>query len=361
MKRTFKWIGICVSVALLLLLGLASNTHGATLRAKSKLPFAGKNLVIASWGGVWTANSKKYFGDPFAKASGAKVTYQEVGTGFAPQSIQMEKTGNVQWDVLDGAGSDVYVLEHAGYLQHFSPSLLKTLNKLSRPGQANAFNLDFGDTASIITCNPAVMKKCPTNPKQFWDTKNFPGPRAINNNALTASIFAVEAAGVRYNKIWPLNLSLAFKKLREIKSSIKVWPDSGAQQQQVMIDGEVGASIMWNGRAYTVKQSNLHNLRMYWSGAEVGDGGIAVLKGAPDMQVAMAYVKWFAQHSWNQAQWTKALTYPSPTKQLLNLVPHAIAAALPAAHHPIVVEDNNWLIAHNTELEKAWQSFITGS
>jgi spermidine/putrescine-binding protein len=361
-SRKSKWLGVFVSVLVLLLPTYAGITHGATLHAKPRLPFAGRNLVMATWGGVWTQNTKKYFGDPFSKATGAKVIYVDIGTaGPGAEALQQEKTGNVQWDLLDSGGTDVWVLEKAGDLVHFPQPLLAELKRLSRPGQVENFNLEYGDTASIIACNPKIMKKCPTNARQFWDTKDYPGPRAFSDNAYTAMVFAEEAMGVPLSKIYPINISKAIAKLRQIKSAIKVWPSSGQQMIQVMVDGEVGVSVMWNGRAYTAYKTAMPQLKMYWNGAEVGQGGLAVVKGGPDTDVALAYIKWFAEHPKNQALWTEALTYPTPTKELLKLLPPDIAKALPAAHPHIITDDNNWIVAHTAQVEKAWQQFITSS
>ena len=348
------WRVLTVGTAVMTLFASPSSS------AQSNQSLKGKTLVIASWGGVWTELSKKYFGDPFSADTGVKVTYIESGNGFAPQSIAQEQSGNVQWDILDGAGSDAYVLESKGYLEHFPRSLIDAIKPLVRSDQlTTTFTLDYGDTATLIACNPAIMKKCPTNPKEFWDVENFPGPRAILNNAETAMMFALQADGIPPAKVFPMDIDRAIKKLEQIKPHVRVWPASGAQQQQVMIDAEVGVSLMWNGRAWTVKKQNLPDLQMNWDGATVGAGGLAVLKNAPNKDVAFAYIKWFAEHPDKQAGWTSEITYPTPTTKLLDLVLADVAAALPAAHKPLK-EDTAWIVAHKTETQKAWRQFLTG-
>ena len=56
------------------------------------------------------------------------------------------------------------------------------------------------------------------------------------------------ADGVPADKLYPLDLDRAFKKLDEIKPHITVWWTSGAQSAQLLNDGEVDMVMAWNGR-----------------------------------------------------------------------------------------------------------------
>jgi spermidine/putrescine-binding protein len=130
-------------------------------------------------------------------------------------------------------------------------------------------------------------------------------------------------------------------------------------QEQVMTDKEVGIAFMWNGRAHVVKRDHIPNLQFEWGDSVVSSGGgWSVPKGAPDRDVAFAFLKWVAEHPEQQAKWTEQLTYPTPTKKLLDLVPADIAADLPAAHDPAVIP-NIELAKQSAELQKAWQAFLT--
>ena len=60
--------------------------------------------------------------------------------------------------------------------------------------------------------------------------------------------FALQAAGVPIDKLFPLDVDLAFKKLNEIKKDVAVWWKAGAQPPQLMKDNEVQYAICWSGR-----------------------------------------------------------------------------------------------------------------
>lgn len=317
----------------------------------------GKTLNVVSWGGVWTDATKEHFADPFSEDTGAKVEFQVSGTDPTAPVLLQEQQGNVSIDLIDGGNAGRLELE--GYLEHFPEDLMTVLEETSRPEEVEEYVLGYGSTATLIVCNPTIVEKCPTNAQEFWDVENFPGERAMAASYYSAMSFALLADGASPDELFPMDAERAIAKLEEIKPHIKVWPDSGSMQQQVMIDKEVGIQFMWNGRAFVVKRDNIPELEFYWDDSVVSSGGgWSVPKDAPDADVAFAFLKWVAEHPENQAAWTEDLSYPTPTKELLDLLPQEIADALPAAHDPAVIP-NLELAKQAEELQKAWQSFLT--
>ena len=58
--------------------------------------------------------------------------------------------------------------------------------------------------------------KAPKTWAEFFDTKAFPGKRCLPDYPHYVLAFAAQAAGVPLDKIFPLDVDLAFKKLNEI-------------------------------------------------------------------------------------------------------------------------------------------------
>jgi putative spermidine/putrescine transport system substrate-binding protein len=83
----------------------------------------------------------------------------------------------------------------------------------------------------------------------FWDVKRFPGNRSLYNRSFTAMSYALLADGVAPDKLYPMDMDRAFRKLGEIKPHIKVWWTQANQSQQLIRDGEVDMIAMWNARA----------------------------------------------------------------------------------------------------------------
>jgi putative spermidine/putrescine transport system substrate-binding protein len=319
----------------------------------------GTTINVSTWGGVWTDAEKKFFGDPFTKETGIKVNYQVAGNSPMAPALLQAQSGKVSLDLVFAENAEVML--DKGLLADFPNDLKQVFAKNLREDSYTDNIMKMGTTATIIVCNPDVMKKCPTNPAEFWDVKNFPGPRAINNTSYTAMFEALVADGVAPEDVYPMDIDRAMKKLDEIKKDIKVFPSSGAEQQQVLIDKEVGAAIMWNGRAFVVKRDNIPNLELYWEGTSRSDAdGLVVMKDAPHKAAAFKYLQWIAEHPENQAKWTEALTYPTPTKDLLSLISPEIAQALPTAHEENIAQDDRWIADHTPDLQKAWKQFLAG-
>src|SRR5438045_3363769 len=59
--------------------------------------------------------------------------------------------------------------------------------------------------------------KAPKSWAEFFDTKAFPGKRCLPDYPHYVLAFAAQAGGVPLDKIFPLDVDLAFKKLNEIK------------------------------------------------------------------------------------------------------------------------------------------------
>jgi putative spermidine/putrescine transport system substrate-binding protein len=51
------------------------------------------------------------------------------------------------------------------------------------------------------------------------------------------------------DKLYPMDIEPAFKKLDQIKPHIKVWWTQGNQSQQLIRDGEIDMMSIWNARA----------------------------------------------------------------------------------------------------------------
>lgn len=317
-------------------------------------------VAVSSWGGSWTEAEVEHLGDPFTADSGIKVEYKVTGESPTSPALLQAQSGNVQLDVINSENADL--LRSKGLLATWPPEIMKLLEEGARPDSYKDDMIAFGNTANLIVCNPKVMEKCPTNAQEFWDVKNFPGRRAIMDQAEAAMAFALQADGVAQDEVYPLDIDRAMNKLNEIKPDIRVWPGSGDEQQQVLINKEVGAAIMWNGRAWGVKQENIPDLEMFWDGAQVSYGsGLVVMKDAPHKDAAFEYIKWILENPEAQAKWSEAMTYMTPTNQLNDLVSEDVAAALPSAHEgEVIVEDDEWLVENNEAVQNAWQEFLAG-
>jgi putative spermidine/putrescine transport system substrate-binding protein len=338
-----------------------SASSGGPLTAEQ---LKGKTLIIEGWGGAWT-DATKAFAEHFAKQYGVTIQYPSAPNPGTAVHLQVQ-SGTVQMDVVDTVSWTNF---KQGDLAKFPPYLVDTLKKnIPAKCVSEYFVGCYGDTATVIGCNPDIIKKCPTNAAEFWDTTNFPGPRAMTGTTPPDAqlLIGLMAAGVPKDKLYPIDIPKAIASLQKIKPKIAVWPASGGQMQQVLIDKEVGIEYGWNGRLFSVQQKQLPNLKVSWDDSVVGGGaqaGLAVAKGAPNADVAFTFLNWWVQQADLQAEWTKTLTYPTPNTKVNALLPPNILAGMPYApnHTQPVPTDAEYSFQHQAEIQRAFQQFLTGS
>jgi len=346
---------------------LAQTSAGATQAPAMDIPallssgaLKGRKMILAGWGGLQSETTLKNFVKPFEDATGVQVTMIAAGGGFAAKVAAQADAKNVQWDMIDGPGAEGDILATMNLLEPFPASLMSALAPLVRPDQlVEPWRLRYGQAPYLIACNPAVMKKCPSNPRELWDTENFPGPRGI----LLSTPFAIltiseEAAGVPRDKLFPIDVPLAIGNLRKLKPSVKVWAVNQSQGQQVLADGEVGVEIISNGRANDLKKE-LPDLKISWDGAAVNPDGWVVPKGAANADVAFAFILWAAQHPENQAAWTTTMHNLTPAKDLAKYLSPEVYATTALAHDPIDVP-HEVVVNQRDEIKAAMEKLLSG-
>lgn len=352
--RMFRRVGTSVlAVVIGAAILAACGSSGGTGASSSK------NLTVSTWGGSWTAAFKKWFAEPFTKATGVKFHY--IVNGIDPDTpvLLQEQGGHDKIDIVDsGLGSELAVHHD---LAKFPPALLSLMKKTSVPGAANPYWWTYGTVPNMIVCNPRIVKKCPTTPKEFWNVKAYPGERMMTNDPREMSVFALEAAGVSRAQIAknpPLNV--AQRMLKEIKPYVKVWASSGSQQQQTMTSGEVGIGVMWESRLVDEIHHGYSYWKASWNGAETeSDYAFLVPKGAPDESTAFSFLKFIAQHPKDQAGFSIDLGTFTPSKDVVKYVPQSQLQWQPAEHGSQVFywPSLPWVQEAN-KLQSMWQSTV---
>lgn len=327
-----------------------------TVVAKPYPNLNGVTLTVSSWGGTYEASFKKWYADPFSAETGAQFRFIP-GSPDPTAPILLQCKQNAQtFDLAVTANANISVQDCA---EPFPTALYNQLVKNSRPNMVTKNILVHGEVAVIIACNPDLVSKCPANAKEFWDVRNFPGDRSIQANYAPAMAYALMADGVPGDKLFPMDIPRAIRKLNEIKPNIKVWPTSGTQAQQVLINREVGMSLIVHGRAFITKRDSMPKLIMNWGSAVVeSEYGLAVPKNAPNKAAAFEFIRWIDEHPKNQAQWTVDLSYPTAAKGVENLIPDSIASALPSSYKYFQMPGSA-LAKQDAEIQKAWQEFLT--
>jgi putative spermidine/putrescine transport system substrate-binding protein len=306
------------------------------------------------------------FSAPFSQAVGVQVTFQDNPGGQVAAVQAQNAAGQVKWDVADAISQDQMLeLAQKGLLQTLPADVAAKL-QAGMPGAVEPWGIKYGTLSNIIACNADIAAKCPTTPKEFFDVADYPGTRTLYGyDPLGALAMAALANGASPDHLFPINIDQAFKTLNSIKSSVKVFYQSGSQSEQLFRTGEVAMGLLWNGRAYDLIQHPVAKLKLTtsWNGATYEPSVEVVLKGAPHAQAAYDYLEWIASHPAIGAQYSDLTTYGFPSSASLAAVQPALRKWLPEAPANAgqqVSLDYKWYVANLTEITAKWNDFISG-
>jgi putative spermidine/putrescine transport system substrate-binding protein len=274
-----------------------------------------------------------------------------------------------------------------------SPSSLGKLRALVESGQTSATLFELGsgivlqakklgliETVDWAAVNPAPMfpeakseygffyqyfstimawragMKEPKNFTEFFDSKAFPGKRCLPDYPHYCLPFALQATGVPIDKLFPLDVDTAFKKLNEVKKDVAVWWKAGAQPPQLMKDNEVQYSICWSGRVVGDPAFGLN-----FAGGKADLSFITIVKGAKPEDKAAAY-KLFHEMSLaeNQAKAAQVISYTGPSPDLDALLPKDKLWQYPTSKQNKAVqyfENAEWWAENGEAVNKKWEAF----
>jgi putative spermidine/putrescine transport system substrate-binding protein len=256
-------------------------------------------LTVVSFGGAYGAAQQKHMIDPYVKATGTKILFEDYSGGVAELKAQVESK-NVKWDVLDIEYIDVERACSEGMLEVFPQ------DRLPKGDGGEAAKDDFIPAAianecavgnivwSVIFAHKNSIKTKPKTIADIFDTKKIAGKRAFRKRPQVNLEWALMADGVALKDIYKVlgtakGVKRAFAKLDTIKKDI-VWFDSWSQAPQLLNDG--GAVIVQsaNGRIYSAIKKDKSDFNIVWDGQVYDLDGWAIPKGSKNKEEAIKFI-----------------------------------------------------------------------
>jgi putative spermidine/putrescine transport system substrate-binding protein len=342
----------------MLVAGAGSLVGAPAILRSAAASAEGKTLYVNSYGGVWESSWRKAFFDPFTVASG--ITIKTVpGVSFAKLKAEVQ-TGNYQYDESNLGDSEYAQAAQEGLLERLDRDAAKAAQL--PPSLVREFGIvSYSLGTNIVYRKDKFPNGGPQNWADFWNVTKFPGPRCLFDRSFTCLAFALLADGVPRNKLYPVDLDRAFRKMDEIKPHIKVWWHDGAQSQQLIRDAEVDMIAMWSARAVDLIKDNVP-LELVWDGAELYWANLVVPKGDPSAKAAWQFAGFVAQAK-PQADFAMLLPYGPANPGARALMPEAklrLTPAWPANEAVMFQHDTKWLAPRLAEIRERWTQWMTG-
>ena len=318
-----------------------------------------RTLYVNSWGGSFTAAQEAAYFKLFTAATGIQIR-TVTPVSYAKIKAQVQ-AGRYEFDMTSINSMQWLRASREGLAEPIDWTIFK---KGALPPDAIVAN-SHGVASNIQGTNLCYRSdKFPdSGPKSwadFWDVKKFPGARGLCiNDSPRTLIFALLADSVPPDRLYPLDIDRAFKKLDQIKPHIRVWWREGTQSQQLIRNGEVDMMSIWNARASELKQQGVP-VEVVWNGAVRSTSTWGVLKGAPNRKLAWELIT-FASQAKPQAEFNTRLFYGPINPDAYAFIPKDIAVQLPtyADNQSISVrEDDQWEADRIVAIEERFTQWL---
>jgi putative spermidine/putrescine transport system substrate-binding protein len=303
--------------------GLAGFLSFRAHRVRAADRFAGQKIVFASWGGAYQDAEKAGYCDPFARKTGATVL-QDGPVDYAKLRT-MAETGAPIWDVVDVQDFFVFTASRAGLLEKIDTAAVDTARL--DPKFVNAYGVGNMVFSFNLGCNTTAFTngRVPRTWADFFDLKNFPGPRSLRDTPQPMLEAALLGDGVDPKALYPLDVERAFRKLDTVKSQSVFW-STNSQSQQLLVDRSAVMGMINNGRAYDSVKKGAPLAISWEQNLQAGDY-LVIPKGSRHREAAMALID--------------EMTLPENQAEVANRM--ALAPTNPAAFKFIHPDVTPWL------------------
>ncbi|BCH61665.1 ABC transporter substrate-binding protein [Agrobacterium vitis] len=328
-----------IIASLALLLGVSSQAVAA-------------DMVFTSWGGTTQDVQKSAWADKFTAKEGINVL-QDGPTDYGKIKAMVEAKG-VSWDVVDVEGDYAIQAGDKGLLEKLD---FKTIDKTTLdPRFVTDYSVGSFYYSFVVGCNKDAVAACPKSWTDLFDTKKFPGKRTFYKWSAPGVIeAALLADGVTPDKLYPLDLDRAFKKLDTIKSDI-IWWSGGAQSQQLLASAEAPFGSFWNGRLTALAATGV-TVETSWAQNITAADALVAPKGTKNKEAAMKFIA-FATSPAGQAEMAAGTGYAPVNTKSPALMDPAIAKTLPDQQTASQVNaDMAYWAKHRDEIGERWYAW----
>lgn len=300
-----------------------------------------EKLTAVSFGGAYGDTQQKYMVDPFIKETGHEVLFENYSGGIAELKAQVE-SGNVLWDVMDIELIDLERACSEGLLETFPMETLpagddgtpaeKDFSKAALANECGVGSIVW--TVLFAYSNDTIEGGKPTTIADLFDTKKFPGKRALRKRPQVNMEWALIADGVAKEDVYEMleteeGQQRALDKLATIKDDI-IWYDSWSQAPQLLNDGGAVMVQVANGRIFDAIRSEGKPFEMVWDGHLYDLDVWAVVKGSKHKELAQEFIR-FATGS--KPLSSMPLVAYGPTRQsAYQYVDKEVIPMLPSSH-----------------------------
>lgn len=352
--KTFHWLAFLVLAGGIVLAGC----DGKKSPEQEKTP---KTLRVSTHGGAYRDSQEKAFFKPYEEMTGVQVIVETQEANLYDMLKAEVASGQVQWDVVVVEGAVIFRAIRDGLLEPMDYTVINKNNLI--PWAANPYGVANIVYSEVLSYNTTVFPNADTRPsswKDFFDLKRFPGSRCLREGPVGNLEIALLADGVDPDKLYPLDVERALRKLDEIKPHVKVWWKHGAEPPERLSNRDIALACAYNGRIWAAQKSGAP-LAITWNQGLLDSGWWVVPKGLPKdrKQRAMDFIA-FATRAEPQANQSKIIPYGPTNIYAMNKVPLKMQSDLPNEKKNLNMQttiNNEWWAKNEDAILKRWNEW----
>lgn len=316
-------------------------------------PIKSKSVVYANWGGDFAAATKEAMFDSFEKEYGIKISTPSAN--YSKFEV-MADSETAQWDAIDADGFAASQFKEKGILQPL-PDWVTRVEGVPEQLRSH-MSAGYIYSWALGYSKESFPSKAPQDWKDFWDVSRFPGRRALPAYWTGVLEVALLADGVDKDKLFPLDIERALKKLDEIRSNTIFYASLG-EGQQLLGQGSVAMMMNTSSRTILLAQQGLP-VEVQWNQAVVYSSFSAVIKNAPNPDAAFALIDWMSDPERQADLSRRTLTGPTNQAALKFMSDKDLASLANSPEHIKVaaVVDQVALAKQSDEISKRYTDWL---
>lgn len=314
-------------------------------------------LTVVSYGnGAYHQSQVTVFVEPFQEELGIPINSITWKANYRDLENMLAKN-RVDWDVVE--------VTDAQFKRGIKDRIFEELSGLPPtgdflPGTRSRYGVANVYWGTVIAYNGSKYQasQIPMSWKDFWDVERFPGPRALCDDPRGNLEFALLADGVPRERLYPIDVERAFRKLDELKSHIKYWWTDGSKPIELLTSDSVQLTSIWNGRAFAARKRGLA-VAFSWEGAALERDWWVILRGSKNVEAASQFIA-FASNAGRLADQAQRIGYGPVNLDALPLIPEDVRRELPTFPlnwEKAFVISSEWWSANEQTVWDRWNSW----
>lgn len=339
---------------------LAGAAAGVSALAMPSIvrPQSGGRVLVRTSGGSYQDALQEGTWNAFTERTGIEVIGVPANTG---RLLAMAQAGSQELDVIEANAIAMLTLEQRGVLEEIDYSRFEYTD-LSDVDTVEPTHLSYLAFAEAICYNTDVFPdEHPGSWADVWDPVRFPGRRMLQDaKAISPNLeFALLAAGVPVEELYPIDVERAFNMLREIRPHVIRFHDSGALGASLLADQTAVLGALWTNRVETIRQGGAP-VAVEWNEAMRITEYSGIMKGSPNYDNALRLID-YSTSAEAQARTLPRIGLSPANRRAFDFITPEVAATLPTSPTHIdqgFEQSAAWWLENRAEVAQLWEEFL---